>query len=318
MSRLALLSTGGTIATTTTESGRSVSVGARELLRSAVAVSHVPELTVDTHDVNDVVSFAATTEDALALARSVRKTSENTDGVVVTHGTDTMEEVSFLVALTHSGEVPVVFTGAQRPFDDPVPDGPRNLSAALRWASSSEARGTGVSVVFDDTVLPAVGVRKIDTLALSAFAAPGRSTVATIDEAGVRAYARPLPVPPLLSPDTEELPRVDVVSQYLGVDASTVHAAVRTGARGLVLAGFGAGNTTPKTTEACLELLGEGIPIALTSRVGAGAVAGLYTDGGADLVRAGAIPAGDLSPWQAPDTATLCRSWLRAVGSVAR
>lgn len=334
MPDIVLLSTGGTIATTSTASGRTVGVDAETLLRSTEGHWDSGALRVRALDVKRLVSFAATTEDVLDLARAVRTASAEADGVVVTHGTDSMEEAAFLVSLTHTGEVPVVFTGAQRPFDDTAPDGPRNLASALRWAASPEAKGTGVSVVFDDKVLPAVGVRKVDTLALSAFAAPGRGPIATVDEAGVRLHARPSIAPALLSPDVERLARVDVIGQYLGVDAVALDAALTSGARGLVVAGFGAGNTAPDVTNACLALLDEGFPVAVASRVGSGAVLGLYSGGGADLLRAGAIPAGDLSPWQmrlllaaaltrtagqgAPDAAQTCRRWLAKVGAVAR
>ncbi|WP_285734894.1 asparaginase [Nocardiopsis sp. ATB16-24] len=334
MPDLVLLSTGGTIATTSTEAGRVVGVDAKTLLRSAEGHWDSGAVRVRALDVKRLVSFAATTEDVLDLARAVRAASAEADGIVVTHGTDSMEEAAFLVSLTHEGEVPVVFTGAQRPFDDTAPDGPRNLASALRWAASSEARGTGVSVVFDDKVLPVVGVRKVHTLALSAFAAPGRGPIATVDEAGVRLHARPSVAPALLSLDVERLPRVDVIGQYLGADAVALEAALACGARGLVVAGFGAGNTAPDVTEACLALLDEGFPVAVASRVGSGAVLGLYSGGGADLLRAGAIPAGDLSPWQTrlllaaaltrtagqdgPGTVETCRRWLEQVGAVAR
>jgi L-asparaginase len=330
MRHVVLLSTGGTIATTTGETGLTVSVDADRLAAAAAKVWDLEGVRVEALDVNRIISSAASLDDIMALSRAVAEAAARADGVVVTHGTDSMEESAFLVALTHQHEAPVAFTGAQRPFDDAAPDGPRNLAAALRWATDPRARGTGVSVVFGDTVLPAVGTRKVHTLALNGFAAPGRGPVAAVDDTGVRPYAAPAAAPALLSPDAA-LPRVDVVGQYLGADATALRASVAAGARGLVLAGFGAGNTTPEVTAACLELLDSGTPVVVASRVGAGPVRGVYSGGGADLERAGAIPAGDLSPWQARlllaavlthsdgarGAAARYRDWLHAVGALA-
>lgn len=329
MRTLALLSTGGTIATTAGEQGLAVAVGADELLAAAERVWGSGGVRVQTREVHRMVSFAASVGDVLALARAVRSAAREVDGIVVTHGTDTMEEAAFLLALTHDSPVPVAFTGAQRPYDDPAPDGPRNLAAALRWVGDPRSDGTGISVVFGGEVVPAVGVRKVHTLGLSAFRAPGRAPVAAVDADGVRVHAHAPKVPVLLRPDLEP-PQVDVVGQYLGVDATALRATVASGARGVVVAGFGAGNATPETTRACVDLLDSGIPVGLASRVGAGPVSGLYAGGGAELARAGAVLMGDLSPWQArlllaaalthtdsaSGVAEHCRTWLAAVGAV--
>ncbi|MEB3371777.1 asparaginase [Saccharopolyspora mangrovi] len=324
MQHLALLGTGGTIATRSTPNGRRVEVGAAELLGAAKDVWALTEVDIDTRDLTGVTSFAATIPDVLALVEAVQAAATGADGVVVTHGTDSLEETAFLLALAHAGPQPVVLTGAQRPFDDPAPDGPRNLAAALRWAAEPQAQETGVTVVFGNEVLPAVGVRKTHTLALQAFSAPGRSPIGHVDEAGVRVQGV-APRVPLLPPGTTDLPRVDIAGQYLGADTSSLHHAVANGMRGLVVAGFGSGNTTPETTQVCLRLLSDGIPVLITSRTGAGPVAGLYAGGSADLAAAGAVFAGDLSPWQArlllaaalsgeqqPDqVARRCLTWLR-------
>jgi L-asparaginase len=91
------------------------------------------------------------------------------DGVVVTHGTDSLEETAVLTELLHEGDQPVVFTGAQRPFDDPDGDGPANLALALSTAADPSLRGAGVLVAFADTLLPAVGARKVSTEGAAAF-----------------------------------------------------------------------------------------------------------------------------------------------------
>ncbi|HEY2222333.1 asparaginase [Actinomycetospora sp.] len=292
MTRLALLATGGTIATRATAEGRAVAASARDLLGTVTGADTGVE--VVPIDAAGRLSFAATLDDLAALARTVREACAEHDGVVVTHGTDTLEETAALLALTHDGATPVTLTGAQRPFDDPAPDGPGNLGAALRWAAHGRP---GVTVTFAGRVLPAIGVRKVHTAALAAFAAPDRGPLASVDGAGVREHAV-APDAVLGDPPTT-LPRVDVVAQYVGADAHALDAAMAAGARGVVVAAFGAGNATPAVVDSARRLLERGVPVVVASRTGAGAVEGLYAGGGADLARAGALFAGDLSPWQA-------------------
>ncbi len=329
MQHLVLLGTGGTIATRSVADGRRVEVGAADLLRAAQSVWDLDHARIEVRDVSGIVSFAAGIPDVLALAEAVRTAAQDADGVVVTHGTDTLEESAFLLALTHSRPEPIVLTGAQRPFDDPAPDGPRNLAAALQWAAAPEAAHTGVTVAFADEILPAVGVRKTHSLAVRAFTAPGRGPIGHVDEAGVRKHGTATGVS-ILPPGTTDLPRVDVISQYLGADASAIEHAVVRGARGVVVAGFGSGNSTPATTDACLRLINDGIPVLVASRTGEGPVTGLYAGASADLAAAGAVFTGDLSPWQArlllasalsieeqPERVThRCLTWLREAGAV--
>lgn len=324
MTEIALLATGGTIATRAAVGGRSVQVDAAELLSAARAAGAPPDLRVVPRDAAATVSFAAGVSDVLALADAVRDAATWADGVVITHGTDTLEETAMLLALTHTGDQPVVLTGAQRPFDDPAPDGPHNVATALTWAAAPEARGTGVAVAFGSALLPAVGVRKSHTLALDAFTAPGRGPIGHVDESGLRALGH-APQVPLLPPGLRELPDVEVLVQYLGVAPRVADTAA-----GVVLAGFGAGNATPTTMRLCLDLLESGTPVLVTSRTGAGPVTGLYAGGGADLQAAGAVFAGDLSPWQArfllaaglaveensDRVSRCCSEWLQATGTI--
>ncbi|MDL5157467.1 asparaginase [Actinomycetospora termitidis] len=288
MTRLALLATGGTIATRATTEGRAVSAIAADLLVTTETDADVTPI-----DAAGRLSFAATLDELAALARTVRETCASYDGVVVTHGTDTLEETAALLALTHDGTTPVTVTGAQRPFDDPAPDGPANLAAALRWAGHGRP---GVTVTFAGQVYPAIGVRKVDAEALTAFAAPGRGALASVGQ-HVREHAVAPPTGLADPPDT--LPRVDVVAQYVGADDHAITAAAEHGARGVVIAAFGAGNATPPVVGKARELIERGVPVAVASRTGSGAVEGLYAGGGAELARAGALFAGDLSPWQA-------------------
>ena len=172
MGRVHLLATGGTIASCRTDGGLSATTPAAGLLAAA---GPLPGLEVTVSDLTTVPSFALTGADVRGLLREVRRQlGDGVDGVVVTHGTDTMEESVFLADLVHDDPRPVVFTGAQRPFDAPAPDGPANLADALRVAADPAARDLGALLAFDGLVFAARGVRKVETLRGAAFGAPGR------------------------------------------------------------------------------------------------------------------------------------------------
>ncbi|WP_329061358.1 asparaginase [Streptomyces sp. NBC_01429] len=299
--QLRLIGTGGTIASRSTPAGRVASVGVKELLETAL-VFPVPERArVTCDEIGLRASFALGLPDLAHLAGAVGQSlAEGADGVVITHGTDSMEETAFALALVHDDDRPIVLTGAQRPADDPAADGPRNLAAALTWAAHPAARRHGVSAVFDGAVWPAIGLRKTDTLAPAAFGAPGRGPLARVDDGRVRLIGRPpRPAALISADDLGRLPRVDVVPLYVGCDTALLDAAVAAGARGVVLCAFGAGNAPPEVTEAVGRLVADGIAVAVASRVPTGATSAAYgAGGGADLLRAGAVFASDLSPWQ--------------------
>ena len=296
MARVHLLATGGTIASRRTDDGLSATTPAAELLAAA---GPLPGLEVTVSDLTTVPSFALTGADVRGLLRAVReRLADGVDGVVVTHGTDTMEESAFLADLVHDDPRPVVFTGAQRPFDAPAPDGPANLADALGVAADPAARDLGALLAFDGLVFAARGVRKVETLRGAAFGAPGRGPVLRVAGGAVVPLGRP-PRPPALPLDlAADLPRVDVVACAQGSDDALLRAAVAAGAAGVVLEAFGAGNVPPPVAAAAAELVAGGVPVLVCSRVPSGPVAPLYAGGGASLARDGALFGGDLSPWQ--------------------
>lgn len=322
MPLIQLVATGGTIASRSTAAGRQAQATGAELLSR----STIPEgAEVRVVDLAAKGSFAWQHSDLRTLIRSAREQlAGEADGVVITHGTDTMEELAFLLDLVHAGPRPVVFTGAQRPFDHPAPDGPANLADALAVASSPLARNRGVLLSFDGYVYLARGVTKVDTLSAHAFDAPGRGPALRVADGAVSALT-PAARPPTLPFDhgTAELPKVDVVPLYVGADAAGLRAGIEAGARGLVLAAFGAGNANPGIVEAVRDAAAGGVPVLVCSRVPAGPVVPLYTGGGgADLLAAGAVFGADLNPWQGrilltvaltlPDPLAALRAWLEA------
>ena len=164
------------------------------------------------------------------------------DGIVVTHGTDTLEETAFLCDLTVSSDGPVVVVGAMRSPDEPSADGPRNLMNAVRVASAPAARGAGAVVAMNDEIHAARWVRKLDTALASAFGSPRHAPIGRVTPASVDLTWLPPRGYTIEPPD--DLPHeVALVSAYPGMDGAVIVAALEaSGAAGLVVEGTGSGN----------------------------------------------------------------------------
>jgi L-asparaginase len=264
----------------------------------------VPDgIRVDGRDVLQLNSFALTPDDMRAVLDEVREAlgDAEVDGVVVTHGTDAMEETAFFVDLFHDDDRPVVFTGAQRPADAADPDGPSNLRDAIAVAADPRSRGAGTLVVFDGAVFAARGVRKVHTVAPAAFGDPDAGALGGVAAGRLTLFHSPLRGAPLdAAALSAPLPRVDIAAVYPGSDGTAV-TALAAQARGLVLQATGAGNATPAVAAAVARLVAAGTPVVISTRVAAGPVVPLDAGdgGGVDLVAAGAVPAGRLRSGQA-------------------
>lgn len=315
--RIAVLGTGGTIASRLDEYGAAQPV---DRVDGIVAGLDLGELEVEARDLFVKDSSALTTADQALIVREVRTALEDPaiDGVVVTHGTDTAEETAYLLDLVHADDRPVVLTGAQRPADAPDADGPRNLQDALSVAADPAARGLGVLVVFDGLVLAARGTRKVHTREAAAFAqtdgpALGRVVDGRLVVAGAPAHRERLDIG---LHDIEAL-RVDIAAVHPGVDGTALEAFAAAGARGVVLVATGSGNANPAIVAAVADLTRQGVVVGLTTRVDTGPVSGIYGGGGggADLVVAGAVPLGTLRAGQGR---ILLLALLAAVGDPDR
>ncbi|MCP9962638.1 asparaginase [Streptomyces somaliensis] len=298
MGRIVVVSTGGTIASRWQGSGFAAEAHGREVMATAA----VPEgVTIEVVDLFSVNSPRLTTAHQLTLLHAVHEAlaDPGVEGVVVTHGTDTLEESAFLVDLHHHDPRPVVFTGAQSPLGTEDGDGPRNLHDALLTAA--RCRGLGVLIAFDGKVHAARGTVKAHTLDADAFADPSGAHLGRIGFGKVSVLRRPeRPAPLPLPARTGTPPRVDMVMHHADGDPLLLRAAVDAGAQGLVLVATGAGNATPEIASAVAEATARGVLVALTTRVPAGPVSQMYTHGGAvDLVAAGAVPTGTLRAGQA-------------------
>jgi L-asparaginase len=214
-------------------------------------------------------------------------------GVVVTHGTDTLEETAFLLDLTVASSKPVVLCGAMRTFSDPGWDGPANLTAAVRTAAHDDTAGRGTLVVVGEEIHAASRVRKWHTQRLDAFRSE-LGPVGVLDRGRVRFHA-----PPFRSPVLQPLRLVTAVDLHVlaaGSDELLIRASLARGARGLVLEGTGAGNVPPGALPGIRAALHARVPVVVVSRCGGGRVAPLYgfEGGGQRLAEMGAILGGDL------------------------
>ncbi len=296
-----LLATGGTISSRASGTGGAVASDSGEEVFASMAAQ--PSHPVRVVDVFRKGSYLLTVDDMVAISTRIREVLADHEvlGVVVTHGTDTMEETAFLVDLIHDDPRPVVFTGAQQAADSPIPDGPDNLSQAIAVAASPLARDRGVLVVFAGTVFPVTGVRKCHTTQLRAFANPDFGPAGSVSATGevmmgqAAARIEPLPAPGA----TAGSPRVDLIAVYPGADSVCLRAAVQAGAAGIVLQGTGTGNANRELCGGIAQVTAAGVVVVTSTRVDAGAVVPRYGDGGGeDLRAAGAIPSGLLRPSQ--------------------
>ena len=290
-----VVSTGGTIAMRPDPvTGTLVPAVSGDELVEMLDWPQAPPLELD--DFARVPSFDVHGELAVALARRALEHARrpDVDGVVVTHGTDTMEESVYAIDLLHDGETPVVLTGAQRDADEPDADGPRNLRDAITVAASETARGRGALVAMAGEIHAARSVRKTHTSALRAFTSPGYGPLGHVDVDRVSFRARPERRPAL--PPPQRLPRVDLLRLHAGSDGVFVRAALAAGAEAIVLEGTGRGNANDAVVEAVREAVAGGVPVVVCSRCAEGAVAPVYgRGGGRDLAEAGALFAGDLA-----------------------
>jgi L-asparaginase len=295
------LSTGGTIASR--QDARGASFASDDATALLERLPFEPGVPVEGRDVLCVGSYLLTLHDMAQIAQQIHQVlaDDTVLGVVVTHGTDTMEETAFLAELLHDDPRPVVFTGAQRPADAPDTDGPRNLADAITVAAAPEARDRGVLITFDGVIFGTRGTRKTQTVAAAAFSGPDAGPIGQVRGGAIAFTGLPVRFPPLdLAGMDFTGVRVDVVPHYPGADTILLDAVESAGANGVVLEATGAGNANPQICDAVARLTRAGVVVALSTRVHSGPVAGLYGNGGGvDLLKAGAVPTGMLRPPQA-------------------
>jgi L-asparaginase len=274
---------------------------AREAQAYAASAGALPTVAIITTGGTIAQRYDAEAGGLLRLARLVNETlaDPGVAGVVVTHGTDTMEDTAYLLELTLASDKPVVLTGAQRDASTPDADGPRNLLNAVRQVVDPDASGRGVTVTFDSKILYARPVTKCHTSHVDAFAAGHYGQAGELDDEQVTWFGRPERGPRFAIPD--ELPKVELIYVYPGADGRLIDAAVSQGAEGIVVCGYGIGNVNLPVFEAIERARKNGVLIVLTTRVAEGRVYPVYggEGGGNSMRKLGVVFGEDLLPWKA-------------------
>jgi L-asparaginase len=237
-----------------------------------------------------------TLDDQLDVCRQARDAARRGTGVVVTHGTDSLEETAMLCDLLHDAEAPIIFTGAIRPASAPGADGPANLLDAVSVAASAEAAGMGVLVCFGGEIHHARCVRKTDTVSLVAFSSPQTGLLGRVTEGHPIIWSRIPRNPPLDPPNLDK--SVLIIPTASGDDGTLARAALATEPDGVVIGTLGAGHLAPPVLELWAEAA-EQIPIVAYCRPERGVILSAtygYAGSERDLRGTGVIPAGFLSP----------------------
>jgi L-asparaginase len=280
---IVVLSTGGTIASTRSseEEGYESSLRGEQLMAAVPGLDQVARIEVQ--NVANVGSTNMTPALWLEVSRRANAALQRGEvaGVLVTHGTDTMEETAYFLDLTVTSEKPVIMVGAMRAASEWDADGPRNLLDAARVVVSDEAKGKGALVVLNGEIHAAREVTKTHALAVETFDTPEFGALGIIDADGVRFYRAPLRRQFIPMPPDVVLPTVDIVPNYAGSDGRLIRGLLKEGpVDGLVVDAAGAGNIARALFEAVKEAREQGVAVVITSRTHAGRVLPLYAGGG--------------------------------------
>jgi L-asparaginase len=303
---IVILFTGGTISMKLDPAtGAAVpALSGEEIMAQVPGLSRIAE--VEFEEVSRLPGPHVTPETMWRLARRAAAWLErpDVDGLVITHGTDTLEETAYVLDLLLLSPKPVIIVGAIRTMSEPGWDGPANLLAAVRVAADPASRGRGVLIVMNEQILTASDAQKIHTEASGSFAAPEFGPVGVIDAGTVR-YARMAPrhgdwhdpaadaglrVARLES-------NVDLIKATAGADDRFLRCSLSSGVKGLVIEAMGRGNLPPTMKPGIEAARSAQVPVVIASRYGAGSVQERYgySGGGHDLATLGVIFAGRLT-----------------------
>ena len=294
--KVAVVFTGGTISMTIDpDLGAAIpSLSGEEILSLATNINKVA--TIEGHNFDEIPSPHMTFEKLMELKQYINNLLDRDDvcGVVVTHGTDSLEETAYFLDLVINNEKPVVVTGAMRSSSELGYDGSSNLSAAVCTAISDSARGKGVLVAMNNEVLMASEVTKIDTLALNTFQAPSHGSLGIID-CNQLVLLKDASKKTFIDTDKYE-PKVALIKTGLDMGDDLIKFAADAGYKGIVIEGMGRGNIPPEAFEGIKYAREKGIQVVLVSRCLTGRVYDSYgyLGSGRDLKNIGCIFGGDL------------------------
>jgi L-asparaginase len=298
--KVVVLGTGGTIASRIDPAtGHAVAAASGEELLAVLGergLALPAGIDVVTEQVCNVGSFAFDLDIAFRIAQRADEWLRQPEvrGVVVTQGTDTMEESVYLADLVVRSDKPVVYTGAQRLAEEADRDGPRNLADSIKVAASEAARGLGAVIVFEQEIHAARDATKLHASRVGTFWSGEHGKLGEVDGGHVVVHRRPL-IRRSFEVEAVE-PRIDLIRLVMGSDARFIRCALDSGCRGLVIEGFGRGNANHSVVDGMRQAAEANVPVVITTRCPQGRVKPIYGNGGGkDVEAAGGIFAGDLS-----------------------
>ena len=305
--KIRIVAMGGTIAGAAADSAATTgyqagAVGVAELLAAVPEINEVAEVSCEQLAAIDSKDITAAQQ--LKLVQRVRELllSAEVDGLVITHGTDTLEETAYLLDLVHFADKPVVITGAMRPATALSADGPLNLLDAVRVAASESARDRGVLVVLNNEIHSAGLVTKLSTTAVDTFTSPNGGALGTVNDGEVVFYHSPqlAHLPRALSVSEKltsrsELPYVPILYGHSDDDGRLVQMVTAQGAKGIVYAGMGNGSVPERAEHELAAAAGQGVLVIRASTC----AAGMVTRAEDSYEQSGFIASGVLNPKKA-------------------
>ncbi len=269
-------------------------------------ISTVPEIAdlakIEVENLSNIPSDYMTPASWIGLQKAVEVALARPEvaGVIVSHGTDTLEESAYFLDLTVASDKPIVLIGAQRNASEKDFDGPRNLLNAARICISTEAKGKGAMIAMNNQINAAREVVKTHTSDVETFKSGDYGFLGSADHDRVIFYRTPTRRQHIAL-QQEELPYIEIVSMYGGADGAMINAAVSAGAKGIIVQALGWGNVNKPMYAAIKEAISKGITVVVSTRVPNGRVLPVYgfEGGGKTLQQAGAIFADNLSPQKA-------------------
>lgn len=285
MKKILILHTGGTISMNTDQTTGAIKPSSEHPLHAYKDLFE-NEVELFEEDILHLPSPHITPNHMLIIKQRIDRAVETdeTDGIVITHGTDTLEETAYFLDLTTDGSIPIVLTGAMRPIDEIGSDGVRNLQNAVWTALSEDARDKGVLVVMNEEVHAARYVTKTHTTNVATFRTPTFGPIGIISKNTVIFYQK------LVDQEFYPVNRISkniiLLKAYAGMDSTLLDTLAEKGVDGVVIEALGAGNLPPKTLTGLQSLLDKDIPIALTSRAFNGIAQDIYAyEGGGKLLK---------------------------------
>jgi len=279
--KIMILATGGTIAgaqASTTEAGyKSGTFSVDDLIKAVPQLKELADISGE--QLANIGSQTMNHEVWLKLARRTNEVLKgDTDGVVITHGTDTMEETAYFLGLVVKSDKPVVLVGSMRPATAISADGPANLYNAVALAGNPEAKGRGPLVVLNDEIHYAHEAQKTNSTALDTFKSPNRGRAGVMNTGKAYFFSQNTVRHTTKSEfsvdgkEVKDLPRVDIVYSYANFGRDTIDFLVGKGVKGIVLAGVGDGNSTDDAIAALADAAKKGIAVVRATRTGSGLV----------------------------------------------